>query len=201
MVAILIPSIIVGVTTGSNTEAQKGTAAAPTVAASTATLTAKPTPAPTAKPTLVPTAKPTAAPTLPPTTAAQGQAAIVGAYEATATKVTVSQLGNSPSTYNGTTVTFDAVIYNFLQDSSGSTTAMNVYDPSDPTSFAYIQLSPFADVTQMNKGDTITIWGDGAGDVTTQNAYGGTIHETAVTETYLADTTTGYADNSDPNPS
>jgi hypothetical protein len=115
--------------------------------------------------------------------------------------VTVSQQVNSPSTYDGTSVTFQATIVNFLQDSSGDTTAMNVSDPNDVTSELYVQLSLYADVTQMNKGDTITIWGDGQGTVSGKNAFGGTITEAAVTEVYLTDTTTGYVDASDPNPS
>lgn len=122
-------------------------------------------------------------------------------YKAAAQAVTVSQLANDPNNYNGETVTFTAQIANFLQDSAGDTTAMNVIDPSDPTSLVYVQLGTFAVVTQMNKSDTVVIWGDGQGLMSGKNAYGATIHESAVNETYLSDSTSGYQDNTDPAPS
>jgi hypothetical protein len=177
--------------------------AAKVAATSAPVANAPATAAPTAAPTAVPTAAPTAAPTAVPTAAppAESQAQIVADFEATAQAVAVSKLVNSPSTYNGSTVSFTATIVNFLQDSSGNTTAMNVSDPTDFSSLVYVQLSSTADVTKMNKGDTIKIWGDGSGTVSGTNAYGGSINESAVTEVYTQDITSGYLDNSDPNPS
>jgi hypothetical protein len=172
----------------------------PTSAAPTAVPTAAPTAVPTAAPTAAPTDVPTAAPTVAPTAAPESQHSIVAGYQATSTRVTIAQLANSPSTYDGTTVSFKATIVNFLQDSTGATTAMNVSDPNDFTSLVYVQLGTFADVTQMNKGDTVTIWGDGMGDISGTNAYGGSINESAITEVYLVDPTSGYADDTDPNP-
>ena len=135
-----------------------------------------------------------------PAAPSETHAQIVSDYESSATTATVSQLVNSPSTYNGETVTFSANIVNFLQDDSGNTTAMNVSDPNDPSSLLYVQLSKTADVTQMSKGDTITVWGDGLGDVQGKNSFGGTINESSVSEVYLNDTTNNYQDISDNNP-
>lgn len=52
----------------------------------------------------------------------------------------------------------------------------------------------------MNKGDPVTVWGDGQSTVSGKNAFGATINESAVSETYLTDGTSGYVDNSDTNP-
>ena len=109
-------------------------------------------------------------------------------------------MANDPNKYNLSTVTFTADIVNFLQDSSGNTTAMNVSDPNDPTSVAYVQLSSTADVSQMNKGDIIVIWGDGQGSVSGKNSYGGTVNQAGLTEVYLNDQTSNYNDLSDTAP-
>lgn len=163
------------------------------------TSTTSPTSAAHSAPTTA--AAPTTAPpaTSPPTT--QSQAQIVQGYQNSTTSVTASQLANDPSTYKGQGVTFTGTIDTFLQDSSGNTTAMNVADPNDPTSVIYVQLSNTADVTQMNKGDTVVIWGDALGSVSGKNAYGGTINQSAVNEVYLTDQTTNYSDTSNSSPS
>lgn len=158
----------------------------------------KPTPTTTTPTTVPPTTPPT---TSPPTTAPPSQAQIVQQFESSAQAATVSQLANDPSNYDGLVVSFTATISNFLQDSSGDTTAMNVSDPNDPSSVVYVQLSNTADVTQMNKGDTVVIWGDGQGSISGKNDFGGTVNEGAVTETYLTDQTSSYSDNSDSSPS
>ena len=170
--------------------------AAPAVA--TAAPTHKATPVPTPAPTPAPTPVPTLAPTAVPT---ESQAQIVAGYESSCQSVTVTQMANDPSTYKGSSVTFPATIVDFVQDSSGNTTAMNVSDPNDATSLVLVQLSPTAEIGKMNKGDSITVWGDGSGSMTGTNSYGGTIHEATVNEVYLTDHATGYQDDSDPNPS
>ena len=142
----------------------------------------------------------TAAATLAPTPTLT-QAQVAAAYEASCQHVTVSQMQKQPATYKGSPLTFSAVIVNFLQDSSGNTGAMNVADPTDGSSIAYVQLSSSAQVAHMNKGDKITVWGHGGGALSGQNAYGGTINEAAVDEVYLGDATSGYQDNSNPSPS
>ena len=212
---VVVLLVVVSVLTAKPTPTAKATATAISTPKTTATATPTPKPTATATPTPKPTATATPTPKPPatatPTAKATAtpkpkatptpQATIVADYEASCTAATVSQQVNSPGSYDGTSVTFQATIVNFLQDSSGDTTAMNVSDPNDITSLMYIQLSDYADVTQMNKGDTVTIWGDANGDISGKNAYGGTINESSAYEVYLTDTTTGYADNSDPNPS
>jgi len=114
--------------------------------------------------------------------------------------VTVSQLANDPAAYNGEVVTFKGTVVNFLQDSSGNTGAANISDPTDSSSEIYVQFDPLIDITKMSKGDTVQIWGTGQGSVTGKNGFGATIHEGAVVEDYLTDTTSGYVDNLVPNP-
>jgi hypothetical protein len=160
-------------------------------AASNSTTTSTSTPSP--KATRTATHKPTPRPT--PTPLGQ----IVASYKASARQITVSQLSNDPSAYKGT-VTFEATIVNFVQNPSGKTVAMNVSDPNDPSSFAMVLLSSSASVPQMNKGDSVTIWGTGDGARQYQNYYGATINEATVTEVYLTDTTTGYQDNTNRHP-
>lgn len=145
--------------------------------------------------TAAPKPKPKPTTTIAPTTTTIPHAQVVQTYEASAKSVTVSQLANDPAVYNGEAVTFNAQIVNFLQDSSGNTGAANVSDPNDPSSLIYIQFDPLINVSKMAKGDTVQIWGSGQGSMTGKNAYGGTIHESAVLENYLTDTTSGYVDN------
>ncbi len=193
IVGFVVLIIIGGVVGGGKKKLAKNTLATTTTTLAT---TSKSPPTTAAQTTTPPT-------TSPPTTSppAVSQAQIVQKYEATAQNVPVSDLAKDPSQYNGKTVTVTATIYDFLQDSSGNTTAMNVQDPNDPSSDLYVQLSNSANVTKMNKGDTIVIWGDGAGVVSATNAFGGAINEATVSEVYLSDQTTGYNDNTDPSPS
>jgi hypothetical protein len=53
----------------------------------------------------------------------------------------------------------------------------------------------------MNTGDSITIWGDAEGSQSGKKAFGASINEAAVIEDYLTDSTSGYSDTGDPNPS
>lgn len=159
---------------------------------------ASPTPVPT--PTPPPTPIPTPIPTPTPAPTPTPLSATINDFKLECSPVTVSQIVNDPAIYYPGAVTFTATIDDFLQNSSGETAAMNVTDPNDPTSVLYVQLSLWADVTQMNKGDTVVIWGTGEGTVSGKNGFGGSIQEAAVQENYLTDTTTGYQDDSDPSP-
>ena len=114
-------------------------------------------------------------------------------YEASAAQIGISQLVNDPSAYNGQVVAFSGTIANFLQDDSGNTTAMNLYDGTDPTSVVYVQLANSADVTQMSKGDNVEVFGVGEGSVSGKNSFGGTVNQAAVTEVYINDLTNGYS--------
>ena len=150
------------------------------VPSSGATSSSNATPEPTATSTLEPTAVPT-------------ESAIE--YRNSAKNVSVANLAKDPNSYKGQSVKFQAIILNFVQDSSGNTAGANVSDPNDYSSVIQIAFSPNLSVQDMNKNDTITVWGQGAGSFSGTNAFGATIQEGAVEELYLHDSTTGYNDN------
>ena len=139
----------------------------------------------------------TAQPTNPPqptaTTASQESPA---QYKASASSVSVSDISKDPSGYKGKTVKFTAVIANFVQDSSGNTAGANVDDPNDYSSVVQIEFTPSFDISKVNKGDTIEVWGQDLGAFSGTNAYGGTITEGGIQEVYLVDSTSGYSDTS-----
>lgn len=91
-------------------------------------------------------------------------------------------------------MTFQAVVVNFVPDSNGNNAAANVADPNDYSTVVLIKFSTLLSVQKINKGDSITVWGQGDGSLTGTNAFGATIHEGAVQELYLHDSTTGYND-------
>lgn len=117
-------------------------------------------------------------------------------YKASATSVTVADMAKNPNGYKGKTITFTAVIANFVQDSSGNTAGANVADPNDYSSFVQIEFTPSFSLSHVNKGDTVEVWGQGLGAFQGTNAYGGTVTEGAIQEVYLHDSTTGYSDTS-----
>lgn len=117
-------------------------------------------------------------------------------YRSTATAVTVSDIAKDPNAYKGQTITFKGVIANFVQDSSGNTAGANVDDPNDYSSVVQIAFTPGFSLNQVNKGDTIEVWGAGLGAFSGTNAFGATITEGGVREVYLHDFTSGYSDNS-----
>jgi len=116
-------------------------------------------------------------------------------YRDAAQQVSVSDIAKDPNAYKSNSVVFQAVIVSFVHDSSGNTAGANVVDPNDYSSIIQIVFSPFASVQDMNKNDTITVWGQGAGSFTGTNAFGATIQEGGVQELYLHDSATGYNDN------
>lgn len=122
-------------------------------------------------------------------------------YKASATQVTIADIAKDPNYYKNLPITFTGTILNFVQDSSGNTSGANVSDPNDYSSFIQVVFSPFVEVQSINKGDTITVWGKGLGSYSGKNAFGGTINEGATQEVYMSDTTSGYVDELDHNPS
>ncbi len=103
--------------------------------------------------------------------------------------VTLADLAKQPNFYKTKPVAFTAKVSEFIQDSKGNTTGMNV---SDNGIVAYIELDPDMSLKQINKGDSITIWGTVLGIKSGPNAFGVTVQETDIVETYLTDNTTGY---------
>ncbi|GAC1650205.1 MAG: hypothetical protein NVS4B12_19830 [Ktedonobacteraceae bacterium] len=152
-----------------------------------------PTPVPTkaAQPTAKPTSKPTAVPTVKPTeTLAQQEAA----YKAGTTNFTVSDLDKQGNAEQGQDVHFAGRILNFVKDSSGTTAGANVDDPTSATSSVVQIVLPLgADLTQLNQGDTIEVWGTDEGVVSGTNAFGATIQEVQITTQYMTDQTTNYS--------
>jgi hypothetical protein len=122
-------------------------------------------------------------------------------YKASAKRVTVAEIAKDPNAYKRQTITFTAVIANFVQDSSGNTAGANVMDPNDYSSVVQIAFTPHFSLAKVNKGDTIVVWGKGLGAFSGTNAFGATITEGGVQEVYLDDSTSGYSDTSVTNPS
>jgi hypothetical protein len=165
-------------------------AATPSEIASTIAVMSQPSPsASTSTPTTQPAPTTT---TAPPPTPQQIQSGIVSAYKAATQPVTIAQLANVPSQYKGKHLTVSGTIYNFLQDAKGNTTALNLFDGT--SSDIQVLFSKTLAPAQMNKGDTIVVWGTGTGTIVTTNALGGVINESTVQEVYLYDSTTGYTD-------
>ena len=77
----------------------------------------------------------------------------------------------------------------------GNTAGANV-ESSDTSSFSFtviqIEFPSGTDVTQLNEGDILEIWGTDEGVFSGQNALGGTVQEVAVNALYMTDTTNGY---------
>lgn len=150
---------------------------------------ALPTSVPTDTPTPVPTkaAQPTAKPT---ETLAQQEAS----YKAGTTNSTVSDLDKQGNAEQGQDVHFAGRILNFVKDSSGTTAGANVDDPTNVTSSVVQIVLPLgADLTQLNQGDTIEVWGTDEGTVSGTNAFGATIQEVQITAKYMTDQTTNYS--------
>lgn len=120
-------------------------------------------------------------------------------YKKSAQNVGVADIAKDPNSFEGKTVTFQAVILNFARDSNGNPVAANIDGP-DYSGPIQIEFSPGISVKDINQNDTITVWGQGAGSFSGTNAYGATIQEGAVYEVYLHDSTTGYTDNSTSDP-
>jgi len=130
------------------------------------------------------TAVPTEAPTIPP-------AVLEATYKASTTNTTVAALDKDGNADNGKDVHFTATISNFVKDDSGNTAGANVTDAS-VSSFIQIAFPAGTDISHLNTGDTLEIWGLDGGTASGTNAFGATIQEVVVSALYLTDKTTGY---------
>lgn len=156
----------------------------------TAIPTTIPTATPTPKPT--PTQAPTATP-VPTESPAQQEAD----YKASTTTTTVTNLDKDGSADNGKDVHFTCKIVGFVKDSSGNTAGANVME-QDYTSSSVVQVgfTSGTDITKLNEGDILEVWGTDAGVFSGTNSFGATIQEVGVTAQYMTDQTTGYQANS-----
>ena len=151
--------------------------------ASQATQAAQATQVPT-QPQDTPTAAPTQAPTV-------SSAQLEATYKASTTDTTVANLDKDGAADQGKDVHFTAAILNFVKDSSGTTAGANVDDPNT-SGVVQIAFPTGTDLSQLNTGDTLEIWGLDGGTASGTNAFGATIQEVVVSALYLTDKTTGY---------
>lgn len=135
---------------------------------------------PPAQPTAVPTQAPTVSP-----------AVLEATYKASTTDTTVANLDKDGAADQGKDVHFTATILNFVKDSSGTTAGANVDDPNS-SGVVQIAFPTGTDISQLNTGDTLEVWGLDGGTASGTNAFGATIQEVVVSALYLTDKTTGY---------
>jgi hypothetical protein len=148
--------------------------------------TPKPTATPRPKPTPKPKPKPTATPT-PKLTSAQVEAQ----YKSGTTDTTVTTVDKDGNADQYKNLHFTCIIGGFVKDDSGNTAGANVTDP-DTMKIIQVAFTPGTDISQLNEGDTLEVWGLDAGVSSGTNAFGATITEAAVQALYLTDQTTGY---------
>jgi hypothetical protein len=181
MFACTICSAAMAGITGANhdTTAQSTTASTPVPKPThqVVSLAATPTPKPTPTPKLIPT--PTEDP-----------AQTEEAYKQSTTFTTVAAIDKNGSDEAGKNVNFNATIVNFVKDDSGKTAGANVTDGNGTT--IQIAFAPTTDITQLNAGDMIEVWGVSQGVSSGQNAFGATIQEAVVFEMFITDKTNGY---------
>ncbi|GHO77929.1 hypothetical protein KSD_57000 [Ktedonobacter sp. SOSP1-85] len=140
------------------------------------------TPTPTQKPKPTPTPKPT-----------QSPAQIKAAYKAKTANTTVTNIDKMGNGYKDKDLHFTAVIDNFVKDSDGNTAGANVSDTdSGSSSVIQIGFAPGTDLTKINQGDTVEVWGRDIGVSSGKNAFGGDVQEAGVAVAFITDQTTGY---------
>ena len=158
-----------------------------TPASTPATQATQPAQAATQAPTQAP-AQPTVAPTQAPTIS---PAQLEQVYKVSTTDTTVAALDKDGNNDNGKDVHFTATILNFVKDDSGNTAGANVTDPNT-SSVIQVGFPTGTDVSQLNTGDTLEVWGLDGGTASGTNAFGATIQEVVVAAQYMTDHTTGY---------
>lgn len=112
-------------------------------------------------------------------------------YKLNTTASTVTSLDKAGSAGANAEVSFTCTIGNFVKDDSGNTAGANVNDPAS-NSVIQVAFPAGTDITRLNSGDTLEVWGTDQGTDTGQNGFGVTIQEVVIHAKYLDDTTTGY---------
>lgn len=141
------------------------------------------TPVPTATP--APTATPV--PTI-------STADLEATYKASTTDTTIAALDKDGNNDQNKDVHFTCNILNFVKDSNGNTAGANVDDPNS-SGVVQIAFPANTDLSRLNTGDTLEVWGTDGGTQTGQNAFGATIQEVVVSANYMTDKTTNYQAN------
>ncbi len=143
--------------------------------------------------TQVPTATPKPTPTdtpVPTVSAAELEAT----YKASTTNTTIATLDKDGNADQGTDVHFTCTILNFVKDSNGNTAGANVDDPNT-SGVVQIAFPPNTDLSQLNTGDILEVWGTDGGTSSGQNAFGATIQEVVISANYMTDKSTNYQAN------
>lgn len=143
--------------------------------------------------TLTPTQQPTIAPTQKPAPTVSA-AELEATYKASTTDTTIATLDKDGNADQGKDVHFTCTILNFVKDSNGNTAGANVDDPNT-SGVVQIAFPTNTDLSQLNTGDTLEVWGTDGGTQTGQNAFGATIQEVGVSANYMTDKTTNYQAN------
>jgi hypothetical protein len=126
----------------------------------------------------------------------QSNAQTEQALKALTTNTTVTDLDKNGSSWTDKPVHFTAVIATLVKDSSGNTAGANVSDPANEFGKdIQVGFPANTDISKLNQGDTIEVWGIDGGTQSGANAFGATVQEVVVVASYLNDTTTGYHDN------
>ena len=86
---------------------------------------------------------------------------------------------------------FTATILNFVKDSNGNTAGANV-DDGITSGVIQVIFPSGTDLSQINTGDTIEVWGVDEGSFSGTNGFGATVQEVAVSAVYMTDQTTTY---------
>ncbi len=113
-------------------------------------------------------------------------------YKSSTTPTTVINLDKDGNADQGKDVSFLCAILNFVKDSNGITAGANVRDPNSYSSVIQIAFPSGTDISQLNQGDILEIWGGDTGVFSGQNAFGVTIQEVEIDAKYLTDQTTNY---------
>ena len=114
-------------------------------------------------------------------------------YKASTSSITVENLDKEGNNDKGKNVHVTCKILKFVKDDSGNTAGANVEAPdSYSTSIIQILFPSGTDVTKLNEGDIVEVWGSDEGVFSGQNAFGGTVQEVAISAQYMTDETTNY---------
>jgi cytoskeletal protein RodZ len=115
------------------------------------------------------------------------------AYKKSTTSTTVDNLDKNGNADKGKDVHFTCKILKFVKDDNGNTAGANVESPDTySSSILQIVFPSGTDITRLNEGDTVEVWGTDAGVFSGQNAFGGTVQEVGIAALYLTDKTTNY---------
>ena len=113
-------------------------------------------------------------------------------YKANAVHTTVDDLNKESNQDKGENVYFSCTILGFVKDSSGNTVGANV-DNTLSSGVIQVIFPSGTDLSQINTGDSLDVWGQDEGSFSGTNAFGVTIQEVAVGALYMTDDTSGYS--------